>query len=46
MEEQRAEQAAPGTVVEVTFLDWVTLPPDTEISDDPEASWKVLFTRQ
>jgi hypothetical protein len=37
---------APSAVLEVTFLDWVTLPPDTEVSDDPQDGWKELFTGQ
>ena len=36
----------PSAVVEVTFLDWVTLPPDTEVSADLEDGWDALFTEQ
>ena len=37
---------APSDVVEVTFRNWVTLPPDTDVSDDSEDGWIALFTEQ
>jgi len=39
-------QACPygaGSVVEVTFLYWVTLPPDTEVSNNLGGGWRAQF---
>lgn len=33
----------PGSVVEVTFLENVKLPPDTEVSDRPDGGWQPLY---